>query len=295
MQIGHAAPTYAAVLTLCAIGTPEALAVTHREALYRWALTLKDPSSGGFRMHRDGEVDTRATYTILCVADLLNIMTPELTAGAEGFLLACQTFEGGFGGEPGNEAHGGYNFCAMAGLFLLGSESFEKMNLDAVEHWLVKRQMRLEGGFQGRTNKLVDSCYSFWQGGALAILQLYHRQSRDKGEAESPAESSVFKSDCESAGQTKAEGDEDVIEIEMASRIMQPTDLSGELVFNQKALQTYVLRCAQQTSGGMRDKPGKHRDYYHSCYSLSGLSISQNAVHAWIDRTKEQDIGTVPQ
>ena len=23
--------------------------------------------------------------------------------------------------------------------------------------------MRLEGGFQGRTNKLVDSCYSFWQ------------------------------------------------------------------------------------------------------------------------------------
>ncbi|CAN0434875.1 unnamed protein product, partial [Ectocarpus sp. 13 AM-2016] len=24
--------------------------------------------------------------------------------------------------------------------------------------------------FQGRTNKLVDGCYSFWQGGAVAIL-----------------------------------------------------------------------------------------------------------------------------
>ena len=24
-------------------------------------------------------------------------------------------------------------------------------------------QCRLEGGFQGRTNKLVDSCYSYWQ------------------------------------------------------------------------------------------------------------------------------------
>jgi protein farnesyltransferase subunit beta len=27
---------------------------------------------------------------------------------------------------------------------------------------------------------------------------------------------------------------------------------------------------------GMRDKPGKSRDFYHSCYSLSGLSVSQN-------------------
>ena len=27
----------------------------------------------------------------------------------------------------------------------------------------MRRQVRLEGGFQGRTNKLVDSCYSFWQ------------------------------------------------------------------------------------------------------------------------------------
>ena len=32
--------------------------------------------------------------------------------------------------------------------------------------------MRWEGGFQGRTNKLVDGCYSFWQGGAGALLEL---------------------------------------------------------------------------------------------------------------------------
>ena len=33
------------------------------------------------------------------------------------------------------------------------------------------RQMRLEGGFQGRTNKLVDGCYSFWVGGVFPLLQ----------------------------------------------------------------------------------------------------------------------------
>jgi prenyltransferase beta subunit len=30
--------------------------------------------------------------------------------------------------------------------------------------------MNLEGGFQGRTNKLVDGCYSFWGAGDFPIL-----------------------------------------------------------------------------------------------------------------------------
>ena len=29
----------------------------------------------------------------------------------------------------------------------------------------------MEGGFNGRTNKLVDGCYSFWQGGLFPLLQ----------------------------------------------------------------------------------------------------------------------------
>ena len=40
--------------------------------------------------------------------------------GIGAYLLSCQTYEGGFGGEPGNEAHGGYNFCTLAGLLILG-------------------------------------------------------------------------------------------------------------------------------------------------------------------------------
>lgn len=34
----------------------------------------------------------------------------------------------------------------------------------------MNKQMKFEGGFQGRTNKLVDGCYSFWQGGAFPII-----------------------------------------------------------------------------------------------------------------------------
>ncbi len=32
-------------------------------------------------------------------------------------------------------------------------------------------QGQVEGGFMGRTNKLVDGCYSFWQGGIFPLLQ----------------------------------------------------------------------------------------------------------------------------
>ena len=31
----------------------------------------------------------------------------------------------------------------------------------------------------------------------------------------------------------------------------------------------------QDQRGGLIDKPGKSRDYYHTCYTLSGLSIAQ--------------------
>ena len=70
-------------------------------------------------------------------------------------------------------------------------------------------------------------------------------------------------------------------------------------LFHQQALQEYILVCCQLPQGGLIDKPGKydrtaseskftmpkiylcafrHRDYYHTCYCLSGLSVAQH-VH----------------
>jgi prenyltransferase beta subunit len=37
--------------------------------------------------------------------------------------FSCQTYEGGFGGAPGLEAHGGYSFCAFAALTLMNKEN----------------------------------------------------------------------------------------------------------------------------------------------------------------------------
>ena len=105
--------------------------------------------------------------------------------------------------------------------------------------------MSYEGGFAGRSNKLVDGCYSFWQGGAMAILDLW-----DDGDGNS----GIF----------------------------------SELCFDREMLQRYILLCAQDVNGGLRDKPSKPRDFYHSCYNLSGLSVTQHVLSGKSSQDSEQ-------
>lgn len=87
------------------------------------------------------------------------------------------------------------------------------------------RQHQPEGGFSGRTNKLVDGCYNHWVGGCWALLE----------------------------------------------NIVSYHDL-----WDRAALQNYTLYCCQNESGGgLRDKPGKGPDAYHTNYTLAGLSGAQ--------------------
>ncbi|TYJ95822.1 protein farnesyltransferase subunit beta-like [Cucumis melo var. makuwa] len=76
------------------------------------------------------------------------------------FLFQC-SFEGGITGELGSKAHGGYTFCGLATLILINE--VYRLDLRSLLDGVVFRQAGLECGFQGRTNKLVDGCYSFWQ------------------------------------------------------------------------------------------------------------------------------------
>lgn len=219
-QIGHVALTYAALLTLALIEDFDTMAEI-KENLYGWLLSLKH-SDGSFAMHLGGEHDTRSTYCVLVVASLLDMVTPELVENTGSWLMSCQTFEGGFAGVPNAEAHGGYTFCATASLFLLG-EKLTQVNTNQLIRWLVARQFHLEGGFSGRTNKLVDACYSFWVGAALVLME------------------------CS----------------------------TGQELFNRSALKTYILNCCQERSGGLRDKIGKSPDFYHTNYTLCGLSLTE--------------------
>ncbi|KAK9467463.1 terpenoid cyclases/protein prenyltransferase alpha-alpha toroid [Lipomyces arxii] len=140
--------------------------------MYAWFLSLKT-EDGGFRMNSTGEEDVRAVYCCLASAALLNILTPELVEGVADYVSRCQTYEGGIGASPGNEAHAGYAFCGLAALCILYDprKVGDHIDLDSFVEWLSQRQYQPEGGFSGRTNKLVDGCYCWWVGGCWALLE----------------------------------------------------------------------------------------------------------------------------
>nr|XP_054759322.1 protein farnesyltransferase subunit beta-like [Lytechinus pictus] len=190
----------------------------------------------------------RGAYCAAVSALLTNVATPDMFDGTPEWIVSCQTYEGGFAGQPGMEAHGGYTFCSVAALVLLGHERL--CDVQGLLRWLAMRQMRFEGGFQGRTNKLVDGCYSFWQAGVFPLIHSILSKQDD-------------------------------------------TALSMDSwMFDQRALQEYVLLCCQYNHGGLIDKPGKARDFYHTCYCLSGLSVAQ---HFLAGQLREDDVAGDPK
>lgn len=233
-QLAHLAPTYAAVSAIIIAGDEVAYKIVDRAKMYKFLMRMRSPE-GGFKMHDEGETDMRGSYCAIAVASMLHILTDELIQGVPEYVRRCQTFEGGIAGEEGLEAHGGYSYCGLAALCIAGKAS--ALDLRAFINWAAHRQMGLEGGFQGRTNKLVDSCYSFWQGG---IFPLLHEAFRQEG-----------------------------------ADIALPSE---HLWFAPRPLQTYVFLACQHPGGGLRDKPGKSSDYYHTCYALSGISVTQYGV-----------------
>ncbi|KAF8751381.1 hypothetical protein HU200_012052 [Digitaria exilis] len=271
-QLPHLATTYAAVNTLVTIGSERALSSINRDNLYKFMLRMKE-ESGAFRMHDGGEIDVRASYTAISVASLVNILDVELAKGVGDYIASCQTYEGGIAGEPYAEAHGGYTFCGLAALIMLNE--VEKLDLPSLINWVAFRQ-GVECGFQGRTNKLVDGCYSFWQGAAIALTQklvmVIDEQLKSSYSSKMPSGDDACGTSSSGCASEKLSSAVDYARF--GFDFVQRSNQVGPL-FHNLALQQYILLCAQVLEGGLRDKPGKNRDHYHSCYCLSGLSVSQ--------------------
>eukprot|EP00392_Amoebophrya_sp_AT5.2_P016909 g17217.t1 len=261
-QLSHLATTYASIAAVCiACGGSgaadgagnnnkrnELLSRIDRPAIYRFLLSRKDPETGGFSMHDEGELDMRGTYCAIAVASMLQILTPELAENVGNYVKSHQSWDGGISGEPGLEAHGGYSYCGFSALCILGV-AHEYLDVEKFLNWLVHRQMQSEGGYQGRTNKLVDSCYSFWQGSSFGLVRVAYELMHEK---------------------EKARANVRIPELPAQNNWTIP-----------EPLQMYVfLACQNEQTGGLRDKPGKKPDFYHTCYSLSGVSACQSVFSA---------------
>lgn len=73
------------------------------------------------------------------------------------------------------ESHGGTTFCALAALEMSDQlDVLSEATREKIIRWLIFRQV---DGFNGRPNKPTDSCYSFWIGASLKILNAFHLTS----------------------------------------------------------------------------------------------------------------------
>lgn len=123
-QMAHLAPTYAAVNALVIIGTESAYETIDKKSLVQFLWSVRQDATGAFSMHVDGELDVRGAYCAVAVAKLCDVSMEDekrLFERTVNWICECQTYEGGIGGVPNLEAHGGYSFCAIAALALLGS------------------------------------------------------------------------------------------------------------------------------------------------------------------------------
>ncbi|KAI4686044.1 uncharacterized protein J4E88_003881 [Alternaria novae-zelandiae] len=238
-QYAHLACTYASVLSLATVGGKESYETINRKTLWHFLGRMKQ-ADGGFTMCAGGEEDIRGAYCALVVLSLLNLpleLPPDAPVRKQGFttftdglgawISKCQSWDGGISAAPGNEAHGAYAFCGLGSLAILGppKETLHKyLDVNMLIYWLSSRQCTPEGGYNGRTNKLVDGCYSHWIGGCWSIAE---------------------------AATTTG-------------------------LWNRGALGRYILAACQENKGGLRDKPGKGADAYHTCYNLAGLSAVQH-------------------
>lgn len=178
----HLLATFAACCALCILDV-QSLRNLPREGIKRWMLSIRT-DEGSFRTFAHGEVDLRCSYTAAVITSLLGLDEPDtfsledgdiaqrriLTPMTASYVASCQTHEGGFACAPsGCEAHGSYTFCGLGALFIMGE--MHRCYLPSLLRWLALRQLSFEGGFSGRTNKLVDACYSYWVGASHVLVK----------------------------------------------------------------------------------------------------------------------------
>ena len=152
---------------IIAIGKEEAYEMIDRKALYDSIMSLK-MSDGSFCVSLGEESDIRSTFAALFICYYIDMLTTELIKNVLEFTLSCRCYDGGFSPKPGVESHGGYTFCGVMILKMLNK--LDLLDFNKTIRWLSARQMEFAGGFNGRTNKLVDSCYTWWVGAPMRVI-----------------------------------------------------------------------------------------------------------------------------
>lgn len=123
---------------------------------------------GSFKGDVYGEVDARIIYCAVSCLSLLNELHNFPLSDCSTYVLSTyDVHSNGFSWIHGTEPHAASVFCSVNSLFLLGK--LHMLNVSQLANWLSHRQTS-NGGFNGRAEKITDTCYSWWILSPLIVL-----------------------------------------------------------------------------------------------------------------------------
>lgn len=165
-KFGHLAMTYTGLAVLLALG--DDLARLDRKAIIEGVAAVQQDDGSFSPTLQGNEHDMRFVYCAACICYMLNDWTGVNVDKMVQYIRRSIRYDYGISQHDEMESHGGTTFCALAALELSGRlHELSTKEIERVKRWLIFRQ---EEGFNGRPNKPIDTCYSFWIAAALKIL-----------------------------------------------------------------------------------------------------------------------------
>eukprot|EP01095_Lingulamoeba_sp_RSL-Kostka_P001675 TRINITY_DN12450_c0_g1_i2.p1 TRINITY_DN12450_c0_g1~~TRINITY_DN12450_c0_g1_i2.p1 ORF type:complete len:353 (-),score=116.45 TRINITY_DN12450_c0_g1_i2:111-1169(-) len=164
----HIANTYVALALLKILG--DDFGRINREAILTSLLEMQLEDGSYSSQVIGSESDMRFVYCASAICGMLKDFSGMNVDKAVEYIKNSQSFDGVFAQGFEQEGHGGSSYCALASLKLMNRLD-EIDNKEQIVDWLTSRQI---SGFQGRINKVADSCYSWWVGASLNLLDSFH-------------------------------------------------------------------------------------------------------------------------
>uniref|UniRef100_A0A0N5ARL9 Geranylgeranyl transferase type I subunit beta n=1 Tax=Syphacia muris TaxID=451379 RepID=A0A0N5ARL9_9BILA len=168
---GNLSQTYVALCLLIILG--DDLSKVDKEAILI-GVGCCQLSDGSFCSHRGSENDMRFVFTGVAICFILNDFSTVNVPKILEYIKRSINYDGGIGEGPGTESHAGSTYCAIASLHMLGSlwdnSVLSHKQIERLKKWCLMKQSE---GFHGRTNKPDDSCYAYWVGATLQMLDAH--------------------------------------------------------------------------------------------------------------------------
>ena len=230
--------------------------------IVEWVATCRH-DNGGYSAAPGHDPHLLATLSAIQVLTILEAMTPEVAAGAAGFVKGLQQQDGSFQGDSWGEIDTRFSFCALACLALIGR--LDAVDVDAAASFVVSC-MNFDGGFGVVPGSESHAGQIYCCVGALKIAGQLHRVDADLlgwWLAERQLGSGGFNGRPEK-----------LPDVCYSWWVLTSLRIIGKMHWiDEDKLKTFILACQDVEDGGFADRPGDMVDPFHTLFGIAALSL----------------------